>query len=235
MKFFVMSLFPEMVDYVMNQSITGRAIKNGLFEYECVNIRDYSNDLKHQRVDDYIYGGGAGMLMMAQPIYDCYQSIKEKCTAGHRVIYTSPKGKIFNQDVALELSREKELVFLCGHYEGIDQRVLDEIVTDEYSLGDYVITGGELATLTMCDAISRLLPGVLNNPDSAPLDSISSGLLEYPQYTRPEIWMDKRVPEILLSGNHGLVDKWRLEQSLEITRNKRPDLYEKWLEKQNEC
>lgn len=225
MKYYVMSLFPEMIMQVMNGSITGRAIASGHISLDAVNIRDYTID-KHGSVDDYPYGGGAGMVMQAQPIYDCYRSIIERCKPDTRVIYMTPQGKTFDQQMAKELSEEEELIFLCGHYEGIDERVIEEIVTDEVSIGDYVLTGGELPAMVVMDAVSRLVPGVLHNSDSTSSESFEDGLLEYPQYSRPEIWMDKKVPPILLSGDHAKVDRWRLEQAKERTRIKRPDLWE---------
>ena len=215
----------------LNTSILGRAAKSGCISIETVNIRDYTLD-KHGKVDDYPYGGGAGMLMQAQPVYDAYQSIVDQIgqERARRVIYVTPQGKTFHQEMARELSREEELIFLCGHYEGIDERVLEEIVTDEISLGDYVLTGGELAAMVMVDAIARLVPGVLHNGESAETESFGDGLLEYPQYSRPEIWHGRRVPEILLSGDHAKVDAWRLEQSLLRTKERRPELYEKYRE-----
>ena len=230
-KFHILTLFPDMVLQGLHTSILGRAAERGDIAIEAVNIRDYTTD-KHGKVDDYTYGGGAGMLMQAQPVYDAYRSVidqigEEKKT---RVIYVTPQGKPFHQETAKELSKEEELIFLCGHYEGIDERVLQEIVTDEISLGDYVLTGGELAAMVMVDAIARLVPGVLHNDESAQTESFGDGLLEYPQYSRPEIWHEKRVPEVLLSGDHAKVDAWRLEQALLRTRERRPDLYEKYLE-----
>ncbi len=229
MKFHIMTLFPEMVESTLRTSILGRAAQNGIIDFEAVNIRDYSADLKHHKVDDYTYGGGAGMLMQAQPIYDCYKAIEEKISAKPRVIYVTPQGTVFNQALAADLAKVEDLVFLCGHYEGVDERVLEEIVTDYVSIGDYVLTGGELPAMVMIDAISRLVPGVLNNDESAMTESFGNGLLEYPQYSRPEEWMGKKVPPILLSGDHKKVDEWRLEQSIERTKERRPDLYEKWL------
>lgn len=227
MKYYCMTLFPEMIEQAMNTSIIKRAMENGILALETINIRDYT-DNKHGRVDDYTYGGGAGMLMQAQPVYDAYQAVKEKLN-GHstKVIYVTPQGKTFDQQAAVELAKEDSLVFLCGHYEGIDERVLEEIVTDYYSIGDYVLTGGELPALVMMDAVARLVPGVLNNEESATTESFYDGLLEYPQYTRPEEWMGRRVPEVLLSGHHANIEKWRLEQSVERTRVRRPDLYRK--------
>jgi tRNA (guanine37-N1)-methyltransferase len=228
-----MTLFPEMVLDGLNTSIIGRAKEKGYISIDAVNIRDYSTD-KHKKVDDYTYGGGAGMLMQAQPVYDCYKAIEDKIAKTDnkktRVIYVTPQGSLFNQSKALELSKEEDLIFLCGHYEGIDERVLEEIVTDYISIGDYVLTGGELPAMVMIDAISRLVSGVLNNEESAETESHSSGLLEYPQYSRPEIWHDKKVPDILLSGHHANIDKWRLERSLERTMQRRPDMYDAYIE-----
>lgn len=227
MKYYCMTLFPEMIEQAMNTSIIKRAMENGILALETINIRDYT-DNKHGRVDDYTYGGGAGMLMQAQPVYDAYQAVKEKINAyPTKVIYVTPQGKTFDQQAAATLAKEDRLIFLCGHYEGIDERVLEEIVTDYYSIGDYVLTGGELPALVMMDAVARLVPGVLNNEESATTESFYDGLLEYPQYTRPEEWMGRRVPEVLLSGHHANIEKWRLEQSIERTRMRRPDLYRK--------
>lgn len=227
MKYYCMTLFPEMIEQAMNTSIIKRAMENGILELETINIRDYTNN-KHGRVDDYTYGGGAGMLMQAQPVYDAYQAVKEKMNGQPaRVIYVTPQGKPFQQQAAAELAAEEQLIFLCGHYEGIDERVLEEIVTDYYSIGDYVLTGGELPALVMMDAVARLVPGVLSNEESATTESFYDGLLEYPQYTRPEEWMGRHIPEVLLSGHHANIEKWRLEQSIERTRQRRPDLYEK--------
>ncbi|MFR0985711.1 tRNA (guanosine(37)-N1)-methyltransferase TrmD [Frisingicoccus sp.] len=225
MRFHVMTLFPDMVSGGLRTSITGRAIENHIFELNIVNIRDYSKD-KHKHVDDYPYGGGAGMVMQPGPVYDCYQDIVKDMDKKPRVIYMTPQGKVFSQSIAEELSEEEELIFLCGHYEGIDERVLEEIVTDELSIGDYVLTGGELPAMVMIDSISRLIPGVLNNDDSAEYESFQDGLLEYPQYTRPETFMDKKVPSVLLSGHHGNIEKWRREQSLKRTLLRRPELLE---------
>ena len=226
MEFYVMTLFPEMVENAFNNSITKRAMENGLIGLDAVNIRDFTLD-KHGKVDDYTYGGGAGMLMQAQPVYDCYKAIESRLKERSRVIYLSPKGRVFNQEMAKELAKEEELVFLCGHYEGIDQRVLDEIVTDEISIGDYVLTGGEIAAVVIMDAVSRLIPGVLSNTDSSLSESHEGNLLEYPQYSRPEVWKGKKVPEVLLSGHHENIRKWRREQSVIATAKYRPDLIEK--------
>ncbi|MCI9071616.1 MAG: tRNA (guanosine(37)-N1)-methyltransferase TrmD [Lachnospiraceae bacterium] len=225
MKFHVLTLFPEMVEQGLRQSILGRAAEKGQLSFHMVNIRDFTLD-KHGKVDDYPYGGGAGMLMQAQPVYDAYLSVTEGIgTQKVRTIYVTPQGRTFTQKLAREFSREKELIFLCGHYEGIDERVLEEIVTDYISLGDYVLTGGELAAMVMIDAIARLVPGVLHNGESAETESFHNHLLEYPQYSRPEVWHDKPVPQVLLSGNHRKIEAWRLEQSLERTRQRRPDLF----------
>jgi len=220
--FFVLTLFPEMIQETLSHSILGRAQRDGFVSIEAINIRDFSNN-KHLQVDDYPYGGGAGMVMQPQPIYDAYQSILPKAKNA-RVLYMTPQGKPFTQRIAEELSQEENLVFLCGHYEGVDERVIEEIVTDEVSLGDFVLTGGELAAITMIDAISRLMPGVLGKEASFEDESFSEGLLEYPQYTRPPIFMEREVPPILLSGHHGNIEKWRREQSLLRTASKRPDL-----------
>lgn len=233
MNFQVMTLFPEMIDGAMNNSIIGKAMEKGIIHLESVNIRDYTTN-KHNKVDDYTYGGGAGMLMQAQPVYDCYKAIIEKIgeqkTKAPRVIYVTPQGRVFDQKCAEELSKEEDVIFLCGHYEGIDERVLEEIVTDYISIGDYVLTGGELPALVMMDAIARLVPGVLNKEESFQTESFSDGLLEYPQYSRPEEWNGKRVPDVLLSGHHKNIEKWRFEQSLARTKERRPELYEKYLQ-----
>ena len=228
MRAYVMTLFPEMVESTLHNSITGRAMDEGLLELHCVNIRDFSQD-RHNRVDDYPFGGGAGMVIEAQPVYDCYRHIREEIGHDCPVIALSPKGRTFTQPIAKELAVNEDLIFLCGHYEGIDQRVLDAIVTDYISIGDYVLTGGELAACVVIDCVSRLIPGVLGNDDSASAESFENDLLEYPQYTRPEEWNGRKVPEILLSGNHRLVDEWRLEQSISRTRESRPDMLERAL------
>ena len=260
MNFHILTLFPEMIEQGLNTSITGRAISNGLLSIEAVNIRDYAFN-KHQSVDDYPYGGGAGMLMQAEPVYLAYEAVRkkiaerkpaeaeteteepaeaeqleEKPVTGSeeepvkekklRVVYLSPQGDVFSQGMAEELAKEEDLVLLCGHYEGIDERVLEEIVTDYVSIGDYVLTGGELPAMVMVDAISRLVPGVLHNNVSAEFESFQDNLLEYPQYSRPEIWHDRQVPPILLSGHHANVEKWRREQSVIRTAKWRPDLLE---------
>lgn len=227
MRFDIMTLFPEMVMNGLGTSIIGRAVKNEILEIEAWNIRDYAFN-KHSSVDDYPYGGGAGMLMQAEPVYQTYLAIQEKAALPEgkkpRVIYLSPQGKPFNQKMAEDFAKEDELVLLCGHYEGIDERVLEEIVTDYVSAGDYVLTGGELPAMMIVDAVSRLIPGVLHNDVSAEFESFQDNLLEYPQYSRPEIWHDKQVPPILLSGHHANVEKWRREQSVIRTAKWRPDL-----------
>ena len=221
MKFHILTLFPEMVEQGLNTSIIGRAAAKGLLSINAVNIRDYTTE-KHGKVDDYPYGGGAGMLMKAQPVYDACMAVKgDKPT---RVIYMTPQGQTFTQEKAQELSKEEELIFLCGHYEGIDERVLEEVVTDYLSIGDYVLTGGELPAMVMVDAISRMVPGVLANDESGTTESFEGNLLEYPQYSRPEDWMGKKVPAILLSGDHAKVEAWRREQSIKRTMERRPDL-----------
>ena len=226
MNYHVLTLFPEMIENGMNTSITGRAITKGLLSLEAINIRDFAFN-KHQKVDDYPYGGGAGMLMQAEPVYLSYESIAERIGRKPRVIFLTPQGKTFNQDMAKEFALEEDLVFLCGHYEGIDERFLEEIVTDYVSIGDYVLTGGELPAMVMMDSISRMVPGVLNNQESGETESFSGNLLEYPQYSRPEEWHGKKVPEVLLSGHHANVDKWRREQSIIRTAKWRPDLLPK--------
>lgn len=224
-QFFVLTLFPEMITQTLSHSILGRAQAEGLIGVKSVNIREYTLN-KQKHVDDYPYGGGAGMVMQGQPIYDAYQSLMPQAE-GARVVYMTPQGRPFTQRIAEELAREDKLVFLCGHYEGVDERLIEEIVTDEISLGDFVLTGGELAAITMIDAISRLVPGVLGKEESFADESFSDGLLEYPQYTRPPVFMGREVPEVLLSGHHGNVAKWRREQALLRTAKKRPDLLEK--------
>lgn len=237
MQFYIMTLFPDMVMDGLNTSIIGRAMDKGLLDIEAVNIRDYAFN-KHNSVDDYPYGGGAGMLMQAEPVYQCYEAVKKKIETkallsdpdtrkSPRVIYLSPQGKTFNQTMAEEFAQEEDLVFLCGHYEGIDERVLEEIVTDYVSIGDYVLTGGELPAMVMVDAISRLVPGVLHNNVSAEFESFQDNLLEYPQYSRPEEWHGKKVPPVLMSGHHANIEKWRREQSILRTYERRPDLLEK--------
>lgn len=230
MKFHVLTLFPEMITQGLSPSIIGRAVENGRISLDVVDIRDYTLE-RHGRVDDYTYGGGAGMLMQAQPVFDAWKAV-----AGDRkvrTVYLTPQGVPFTQAMARELAGEEELIFLCGHYEGIDQRALEEIATDYVSIGDYVLTGGELPAMVMIDAVARLVPGVLGNETSAEEESFHNDLLEYPQYTRPEVWHGKRVPEVLLSGNHKKIAQWRLEQSRARTAEFRPDLYQKYQEKQS--
>lgn len=229
MNFHILTLFPEMVLNGLNTSIIGRACEKGLLSIEAINIRDFTKD-KHKKVDDYPYGGGAGMLMQAQPIYDAYLDVISRIPTRQRprVIYVTPQGSVFHQDMAKSLANEQDLIFLCGHYEGVDERVLEEIVTDYVSIGDYVLTGGELPAMVMIDAISRMVPGVLSNEDSGETESFHDHLLEYPQYSRPEEWHEKKVPEVLLSGHHANIEKWRLEKSIERTKERRPDLYEKY-------
>lgn len=223
MNYHILTLFPEMVLDGLNTSIIGRAKEKGLLSIEAVNIRDFTQN-KHNRVDDYPYGGGAGMVMQAQPVYDAYRHVEEKIGRKPRVIYMTPQGKTFHQKMAEEFAKEEDLVFLCGHYEGIDERVLEEIVTDYVSIGDYVLTGGELPAMVMIDAISRLLEDVLHNDTSAEFETFHDNLLEYPQYSRPEIWNGKQVPPVLLSGHHANIEKWRREQSIMRTVQNRPDL-----------
>lgn len=223
MNYYVMTLFPEMIEQGMHTSITGRAIAKGLLSLATINIRDYSVT-GNGRIDDYPYGGGAGMVMQAEPVYRAYESLKAQIHGDARVIYLTPQGRVFQQDMAQELAGEENLIFLCGHYEGIDERVLETIVTDYVSIGDYVLTGGELPSMVMMDAIARMVPGVLSNSESGLSESFSGHLLEYPQYSRPEIWQGQPVPPVLLSGHHGKVDRWRRDQSLLRTLRVRPDL-----------
>ncbi|MBQ2238758.1 MAG: tRNA (guanosine(37)-N1)-methyltransferase TrmD [Lachnospiraceae bacterium] len=231
MRFHVLTLFPEMILNGMSESIIGRAIKNEYISLNVVNIRDYS-DNKHMKVDDYPYGGGAGMVMQAPPVVAAYESIVENMSLDvtkkkPRVVYMTPQGSVFNQDMAQDFAKEEDLILLCGHYEGIDERALEMIVTDHVSIGDYVLTGGELPAMVVMDCVSRLVPNVLNNDESAVFESFYDGLLEHPQYTRPVEFRGKRVPEVLLSGNHKKIEEWRKEKSLERTRQRRPDLLEK--------
>ena len=231
MHFYILTLFPDMVMNGLTDSIIGRAMKNGYLKIEAVNIRDYAFN-KHQSVDDYPYGGGAGMLMQAEPVYQAYSAVLEKIKSENpeaqpRVVYLSPQGGTFSQEMAEDYAKEEDVILLCGHYEGIDERVLEEIVTDYVSIGDYVLTGGELPAMVMIDTISRLIPGVLHNDVSAEFDSFQDNLLEYPQYSRPEEWHGKKVPEVLMSGHHANIEKWRHEQSLVRTAKNRPDLLEK--------
>ncbi len=229
MIFDIMTLFPDFVDHILGESIIGRAQKSGAIEVNTYNIRDYS-DNKHRRVDDTPYGGGKGMLMMAPPIYSCYEDIcKKKADRAKtkRVIFLSPSGQLFNQKKAEELAGYDQLILLCGHYEGVDQRIIDEIVDEEISIGDYVLTGGEIPACIVVDSVARLVDGVLSDPECYEKESISSGALEYPQYTRPYEFHGVKVPDVLISGHHENIDRWRQEQALEKTRVKRPDLLEK--------
>ena len=226
MNFHVLTLFPEMIEQGMHTSIIGRAIAGGYLSIDAINIRDYAFN-KHQKIDDYPYGGGAGMLMQAEPVYLAYESVQKKLGYRPRVVYLTPQGEVFHQTMAKELAKEKDLVFLCGHYEGIDERVLDEIVTDYVSIGDYVLTGGELPAMVMMDSISRMVPGVLSNQESGETESFAGNLLEYPQYSRPEEWHGQKVPPVLLSGHHANIEAWRREQSVLRTAKRRPDLLKK--------
>ena len=235
MKFHILTLFPEMVMNGLNTSVIGRAVENGTIAIETSNIRDFSTD-KHRKVDDYPYGGGAGMLMQAQPVYDAYESVCKNIPKDHKkkVIYVTPQGYPFTQRMAEDFAKYDDLIFLCGHYEGIDERVLEEVVTDYVSIGDYVLTGGELASMVMVDAISRLVPGVLHNDNSAETESFHGYLLEYPQYTRPEEWHHKKAPDVLLGGNQKQINEWRLQQSKLRTMERRPDLFHQY-RKLQEC
>ncbi len=224
MNFYIMTLFPDMVMQGLTTSITGRAMQKKLIQIEAVNIRDYTTE-KHGQVDDYPYGGGAGMVMQAEPIYRTWEAITGRIGKRPRVVYMTPQGSVFHQGMAQEFAKEEDLIILCGHYEGVDERILDLIVTDQVSIGDYVLTGGELPAMVMVDCISRLVPGVLNNQESAEFESFHENLLEYPQYTRPEVFMGMRVPEVLLSGHHARIDAWRQEQSVKRTKDRRPDLF----------
>lgn len=223
MNYHILTLFPEMVMDGLNTSIIGRAVEKGLISIEAINIRDYSKD-KHNHVDDAPYGGGAGMVMQPGPVCDSYEDLCRKIGKRPRVLYMTPQGQTFNQSIAEELAKEEDLVFLCGHYEGIDERALELIVTDYLSVGDYVLTGGELPAMVMIDCISRLVPGVLNNDVSAEIESFHDNLLEYPQYTRPEVYEGKKVPEVLLSGHHKNIETWRRQQSIKRTLERRQDL-----------
>lgn len=223
MKFHILTLFPEMIEQGLNTSILGKAMQNGFVSLDTINIRDYTED-KHKKVDDYPYGGGAGMVMQAQPIYDAWKAVVEEIGHQPRCVYLTPQGKTFNQDMAKDFAKEENLIFLCGHYEGVDERVLEEIVTDYVSIGDYVLTGGELPAMVMVDAISRMVPGVLTNAESGTGETFEGSLLEYPQYSRPVEWNGKRVPDVLLSGDHRKVEAWRHAQSVLRTLENRPDL-----------
>ncbi|MGN0315129.1 MAG: tRNA (guanosine(37)-N1)-methyltransferase TrmD [Fusicatenibacter sp.] len=225
MRFHVLTLFPEMIDQGLHTSILGRAMEHGYLTVETTNIRDFSTN-KFHRVDDYPYGGGAGMVMEAEPVFRAYQTVEEKIRRKPRTIYLTPQGRVLNQTMVEELALEEDLVLLCGHYEGIDDRVLQEVVTDYISIGDYVLTGGELAAMVLIDAVSRFVPGVLSNEESSQFESLQGNLLEYPHYTRPEEWHGKKVPEVLLTGDHRKIDAWRHEASFERTKERRPDLLE---------
>lgn len=229
MRFDVLTLFPEMFSSVMSVSIIGNAVDSGIISVNTINIRDFSKD-KHKRVDDYPYGGGLGMVMQPQPIYDAYVSAVKDIDYKPKTIYMTPQGKLFNQEIAKQLSAEKHLIILCGHYEGIDERVIEQIVDEEISVGDYVVTGGELPAMILIDAVSRLIPGVLSDESAYTGESLYNGLLEYPQYTRPAEFMGRLVPEVLLSGHHENIENWRNEMSLERTKFKRPDLYKKFFQ-----
>ncbi len=225
MRIDIMTLFPEMCEAVVSESIIGRARKAEKVEIVCTNIRDFAGN-KHNKVDDMPYGGGMGMIMAASPIYNCYKSLYNEGEEKPHLIYLSPKGKTFTQKRAVELAKLDRIVLLCGHYEGIDERVIEEIVDEEISIGDFVLTGGELPALTVADAVCRMLPGVLSDDICFEEESHFAGLLEYPQYTRPAVWNGKAVPEVLLSGNHAKIAEWRKEKSIEITKERRPDLLE---------
>lgn len=226
MNFYILTLFPEMVENALSASIIGRAKEKGILHIEAVNIRDYTKD-KHQKTDDYPYGGGAGMVMQAQPICDAHHAVTDRIGHFPRTVYLTPQGSVFTQKMAKEMAKEEDLIFLCGHYEGIDERVLEEIVTDYVSIGDYVLTGGELPAMVMVDAISRMVPGVLTNETSGAAESFEGNLLEYPQYTRPFEWNGRKVPQVLLSGDHQKIESWRREQSILRTKAHRPDLLKK--------
>ena len=225
-RFDVLTLFPSMFEAVLGDSIIGRARENGIIEMQFTDIRDFTTN-KHRKVDDYPYSGGGGMLMQAQPVYDAFMSVIEYLRKKPLTIYMSPQGRVFNQQIAADLSKEENIVILCGHYEGVDQRVLDEIVDMELSVGDFVLTGGELPAMSVIDAVSRLIPGVLSEESSYENESHFNGLLEYPQYTRPPVWNGREIPEILISGHHANIEKWKREQSLLNTLRKRPDMLER--------
>lgn len=224
MNFHVLTLFPQMINEGLNHSIIKRALERNLININCIDIRDFSSN-KHHKVDDYPYGGGFGMVMQAEPVYNAYMSIKDKVSKNTKVIFMSPQGKHFNQKKAEELSKEEDIIILCGHYEGIDERVLEEIVTEEISIGDFILTGGELGAMVIIDSVSRLVKDVLSKEESYKFETFTDNLLEYPQYTRPPEFLKRKVPEVLLSGNHKNIEKWRKEQSILRTKNKRPDLY----------
>lgn len=225
MRFDIMTLFPDMVLGVLKESIIGRACRSGIIEVKAHNIRDFSTD-KHRKTDDTPFGGGVGMVMSCQPIYDCYNYVKSTLpdNSNTRVIYMSPKGRLFSHEVAKELSEYDNLIFLCGHYEGVDQRIIDEIVDEEISIGDYVVTGGEIPACIVVDAVSRLKDGVLASSECYEGESVASGILEYPQYTKPRVFLNREVPEILLSGDHKKIERWRLEEAVKVTRERRPEL-----------
>ena len=223
MHFHVLTLFPEMIEQGLNTSIMGRALEAGVISLDTVNIRAFAAD-RYRHVDDYPYGGGAGMVMMPDPIYKAWYSVSKNLFRRARVVYLTPQGEVFSQKKAIELSKEEDLIFLCGHYEGVDERILDEIVTDHFSIGDYVLTGGELPAMVMMDAIARMVPGVLSNSESGETESFMNGLLEYPQYTRPEVFHGVPVPEVLRSGHHAHIERWRRDRSLERTLLRRPEL-----------
>lgn len=224
MKIEIATLFPEMCEAVLGESIIGRARKKGAIELNCRQIRDYTQD-KHRRVDDIPYGGGMGMVMQCEPIYNCYKAVCEQFGCKPHTIYMSPKGKILTQEKSIELSKKKNILIICGHYEGVDQRIIDKIVDEEISIGDYVLTGGELPAMVLVDSVARMCEGVLSNEECFTEESIYSGLLEYPHYTRPEVWEGETVPAVLLSGHHKNIAQWRYEKSLELTKERRPDLY----------
>ena len=226
MRIDILTLFPEMCNSVLSESIIGRARANGFVEIECTDIRDYTAD-KHNRVDDAPYGGGPGMIMQAQPIYDCFEALCKKLGKRPRLIYMSPQGKVLTQQKVKQLAQEESIAILCGHYEGVDERVIEEIVDEEISIGDYVLTGGELPALILADSIARMLPGVLAGEEAYSEESHYSSLLEYPQYTRPPEWRGRQVPQVLLSGHHGNIKRWRREQSLRRTYERRADLLER--------
>lgn len=223
----IATLFPEMCEAVLGESIIGRARKSGAITLNCRQIREYTQD-KHRRVDDTPYGGGMGMVMQCEPIYNCYKAVCDDMGVKPHTIYMSPKGRILDQSKAVELSKMENILIICGHYEGVDQRILDKIVDEEISIGDYVLTGGELPAMVLVDAVARMCSGVLSDEECYTEESIYSGLLEYPHYTRPEVWEGEAVPPVLLSGHHKNIEKWRLEQSIELTKARRPDLLEKY-------
>ncbi len=229
MKIDILTLFPEMCDTVLNESIIGRAREAGIVEINCHNIRDYSTD-KHKHVDDTPYGGGTGMIMQAQPIYDAYMDLTKNGENPYHLIYMTPQGKTLTQERVKELSKLDNIAILCGHYEGVDERVIEELEPEEISIGDYVLTGGEIPAMALVDSVCRMLPGVLRNEDAFSKESHYDGLLEYPQYTRPPEWMGREVPEVLLSGHHENVEKWQYEQALERTKDRRKDMYDKFVQ-----